>query len=186
MCPARVVDVIDRGAGDSVRCSRSMWFSSKIHTGLGCPTARRGIRCDFRRCDRRQSPPAVRSQTGRSMPRSALASTDTATCSDCGPAPAVRAPISSMSVLTDIRHRGTRDVFFLVCDGLKGLPDEASQHESQSTQVRPTPTPVAPERELADLDTTKFHTHWSPEVDHQLMNSRTIPQHSSRPEGPRL
>ncbi|GAA3139661.1 hypothetical protein GCM10020255_015850 [Rhodococcus baikonurensis] len=101
-------------------------------------------------------------------------------------APAVRAPISSMSVLTDIRHRGTRDVFFLVCDGLKGLPDEASQHESQSTQVRPTPTPVAPERELADLDTTKFHTHWSPEVDHQLMNSRTIPQHSSRPEGPRL
>ena len=103
------------------------------NAGLGCPTARRGIRCDFRRCDRRQSPSAVRSQTGRSspasgrdpQPRSASASTDTATCSDCGPAPAVRAPNSSMSVLTDIRNRGTRDVFFLVCDGLKGLPEAA-------------------------------------------------------------
>ncbi len=28
-----------------------------------------------------------------------------------------------MSVLTDIRNRGTRYVFFLVCDGLKGLPE---------------------------------------------------------------
>jgi transposase-like protein len=28
-----------------------------------------------------------------------------------------------MSVLTDIRNRGTRDVFFLVCDGWKGLPE---------------------------------------------------------------
>ncbi|MFI6779442.1 IS256 family transposase [Nocardia sp. NPDC050412] len=28
-----------------------------------------------------------------------------------------------MSVLTDIRNRGCKDVFFLVCDGLKGLPD---------------------------------------------------------------
>ena len=28
-----------------------------------------------------------------------------------------------MSVLTDIRHRGVKDVFFLVCDGLKGLPE---------------------------------------------------------------
>lgn len=28
-----------------------------------------------------------------------------------------------MSVLTDIRNRGVRDVFFLVCDGLKGLPE---------------------------------------------------------------
>jgi transposase-like protein len=28
-----------------------------------------------------------------------------------------------MSVLTDIKNRGTQDVFFLVCDGLKGLPD---------------------------------------------------------------
>jgi putative transposase len=28
-----------------------------------------------------------------------------------------------MSVLTDLRNRGVRDVFFLICDGLKGLPD---------------------------------------------------------------
>jgi transposase-like protein len=28
-----------------------------------------------------------------------------------------------MAVLTDIRNRGVTDVFFLVCDGLKGLPD---------------------------------------------------------------
>jgi transposase-like protein len=28
-----------------------------------------------------------------------------------------------MSVLTDIRNRGVRDVFFLVCDGLRGLPE---------------------------------------------------------------
>jgi Transposase, Mutator family len=26
-------------------------------------------------------------------------------------------------VLTDLENRGVRDVFFLVCDGLKGLPD---------------------------------------------------------------
>jgi putative transposase len=31
-----------------------------------------------------------------------------------------------MSVLTDIRNRGVKDVFFLVCDGLKGLPDVVS------------------------------------------------------------
>ena len=28
-----------------------------------------------------------------------------------------------MSVLADIKNRGVRDIFFLVCDGLKGLPD---------------------------------------------------------------
>jgi transposase-like protein len=28
-----------------------------------------------------------------------------------------------MAVLTDLRNRGVKDVFFLVCDGLKGLPD---------------------------------------------------------------
>ena len=28
-----------------------------------------------------------------------------------------------MSVLTDLRNRGVRDVFFVVCDGLKGLGD---------------------------------------------------------------
>ena len=28
-----------------------------------------------------------------------------------------------LSVLTDVKNRGVREVFFLVCDGLKGLPD---------------------------------------------------------------
>jgi hypothetical protein len=28
-----------------------------------------------------------------------------------------------MSVLTDLKNRGLRDVFFVVCDGLKGLPE---------------------------------------------------------------
>ena len=70
--------------------------------------------------------------------------------------------------------------------GASQIKPEAPQHEPQSIGIRPTPKPAAPKRELADLDTTKFHTHWSPEVDHQLMNSRTIPQHSSRPERPRL
>jgi len=28
-----------------------------------------------------------------------------------------------MSVLTDLRNRGVKDTFFVICDGLKGLPD---------------------------------------------------------------
>ncbi|NMM91071.1 hypothetical protein B2J88_43330 [Rhodococcus sp. SRB_17] len=66
------------------------------------------------------------------------------------------------------------------------IKPEAPQQNPKPIEIRPITKPAAPERELADLDTTKFHTHWSPEIDHQLMNSRTIPQHSSRPEGPRL
>jgi putative transposase len=31
-----------------------------------------------------------------------------------------------LSVLTDLRNRGVADVFFVVCDGLKGLPDSVS------------------------------------------------------------
>jgi putative transposase len=31
-----------------------------------------------------------------------------------------------MNVLTDIKNRGTRDTFFVVCDGLKGLPDSVA------------------------------------------------------------
>lgn len=31
-----------------------------------------------------------------------------------------------MAVLTDLRNRGTHDVFFVVCDGLKGLPDSVT------------------------------------------------------------
>ncbi len=31
-----------------------------------------------------------------------------------------------MSVLTDLKNRGVNDVFFLICDGLKGLPEVVS------------------------------------------------------------
>src|SRR5512132_1172302 len=31
-----------------------------------------------------------------------------------------------MAVLTELRNRGVADVFFIVCDGLKGLPDSAN------------------------------------------------------------
>jgi transposase-like protein len=31
-----------------------------------------------------------------------------------------------MAVLTELRNRGVRDVFFVVCDGLKGLPDSVN------------------------------------------------------------
>jgi putative transposase len=32
-----------------------------------------------------------------------------------------------LAVLTDLRNRGVKDVFFVVCDGLKGLPDVVEQ-----------------------------------------------------------
>ncbi|MDV6278621.1 hypothetical protein R3Q06_35125 [Rhodococcus erythropolis] len=63
---------------------------------------------------------------------------------------------------------------------------EASQQNPNPIEVRPTPNPPAPERELADLDTTTFSTHWSPEAEHQLVSSRTVTQRGSRPEGSRL
>jgi transposase-like protein len=31
-----------------------------------------------------------------------------------------------MAVLTELRNRGVKDVFFVVCDGLKGLPDSVN------------------------------------------------------------
>ncbi len=40
-----------------------------------------------------------------------------------------------MSVLTDLKNRGIRDVFFLVCDGLKGLP-EVVEHTWPNTIVQ--------------------------------------------------
>lgn len=45
-----------------------------------------------------------------------------------------------MSVLTDIRNRGTRDVFFLVCDGLKGLPEVARERVAGHENVWPATT----------------------------------------------
>ena len=40
-------------------------------------------------------------------------------------APAIPAAdhVPRSAVLTDLRNRGIKDVFFLVCDGLKGLPE---------------------------------------------------------------
>jgi transposase-like protein len=38
-----------------------------------------------------------------------------------------------MSVLTDLRNRGVRDVFFVVCDGLKGLPEVVSNVWPEAT-----------------------------------------------------
>ena len=38
-----------------------------------------------------------------------------------GPTQAVRT-----TVLTDLKTRGVKDVFFVVCDGLKGLPDSVN------------------------------------------------------------
>jgi len=37
-----------------------------------------------------------------------------------------------MSVLTDLQNRGVRDVFVVVCDGLKGLPDSVNAVFSQA------------------------------------------------------
>jgi putative transposase len=37
-----------------------------------------------------------------------------------------------MAVLTDLRNRGVRDVFFVVCDGLKGLPEVVGNVWSQA------------------------------------------------------
>jgi putative transposase len=31
-----------------------------------------------------------------------------------------------LAVLTELRNRGVRDIFFVVCDGLKGLPDSVN------------------------------------------------------------
>lgn len=41
-----------------------------------------------------------------------------------------------MSVLTDLRNRGVKDVFFVVCDGLKGLP-EVSATSGPKRSCRP-------------------------------------------------
>jgi transposase-like protein len=38
-----------------------------------------------------------------------------------------------LAVLTDLKNRGVQDVFFVVCDGLKGLPDSVNQVWKQTT-----------------------------------------------------
>ena len=44
----------------------------------------------------------------------------------CGPATGGEGARFWMSVLTDLKNRGVRDVFFVVCDGLKGLPERGN------------------------------------------------------------
>src|SRR5665213_1241722 len=71
----------------------------------------------------------AKSPTARSTQRSASPWPVNATSSDYGPAPAVRVRSFGwfwMAVLTDLRNRGIKDVFFVVCDGLKGLPEVVS------------------------------------------------------------
>ena len=38
-----------------------------------------------------------------------------------------------LAALTELRNRGVKDIFFLVCDGLKGLPDSVSAVFPQTT-----------------------------------------------------
>ena len=40
-----------------------------------------------------------------------------------------------MSVLTDLRNRGVKDVFFVVCDGLKGLPEVVGERLAASDRA---------------------------------------------------
>jgi transposase-like protein len=48
-----------------------------------------------------------------------------------------------MAVLTDLKNRGVGDVFFVVCDGLKGLPDVVSNVWPQAiVQTSPVQTRV--------------------------------------------
>ena len=65
-----------------------------------------------------------RSATGRSTPRSGSTWTGTRTSSGmwAGDGGGESAKFW-MAVLTELKNRGVEDVFFVVCDGLKGLPD---------------------------------------------------------------
>lgn len=47
------------------------------------------------------------------------------------------------------------------------IKTKAPQQNPTPVEIRPTPKLGAPERKLADLDTTKFHIHWRPDADHQ-------------------
>jgi putative transposase len=64
-----------------------------------------------------------RSPTGPSTPRSGSPSPAGKTSWACGAGTGGEGARFWMSVLTDLRNRGIKDVFFVVCDGLKGLPD---------------------------------------------------------------
>ena len=69
----------------------------------------------------------ARSATGRSTPRSGSTWTATRTSSACGPATATGSRRSSgWRCSPSCRNRGVKDMFFVVCDGLKGLPDSVN------------------------------------------------------------
>ena len=67
-----------------------------------------------------------------------------------------------LAVLTELRNRGVKDIFFLVCDGLKGLPDSvnavfplatvqtSSVHHGGGGMV-PSVTRAVPVRTCADM-----------------------------------
>lgn len=101
---------------------------------MGCSAARRGVRGGFHRCDRRQSA----GRAGRNRPIYAAIGVSLDGHRDVLGLWAGTGGEGAkfwMSVLTDIRNRGTRDVFFLVCDGLKGLP-EVVEHVWPATTVQ--------------------------------------------------
>ena len=53
--------------------------------------------------------------------------TGTRTCWGCGPVTGDGESAKFwLAVLTDLKNREVRDVFFVVCDGLKGLPDSVN------------------------------------------------------------
>jgi hypothetical protein len=49
-----------------------------------------------------------------------------------------------MSVLTDLRNRGVKDVFFVVCDGLKGLPEVVGTDGADGDAAPDKPRPFLP------------------------------------------
>ncbi len=79
-----------------------------------------------------------RSATGPSTPRSGSPWPGRRTCWACGPAIGRGGRRSSgCAVLTDLRNRGVKDVFFVVCDGLKGLPDGREHRLAAGAWSRP-------------------------------------------------
>ena len=90
---------------------------------LGQPAPRRGLR------RRSSSTPSwskcgtVRSGTGRSTPRSGSRLAGEKDVLGLWAGTGGEGAKFWLAVLTDLKNRGINDVFFLVCDGLKGLPD---------------------------------------------------------------
>ena len=69
-------------------------------------------------------------------------------------------------MLTDLRNRGVKDVFFLVCDGLKGLPEvvtnvwpativQTSSIHNGAAGIVPVVTRTAPGRTYADASPSR-------------------------------